>query len=151
MQLRFDAQRARLVMTRGRVRDVIVKDRADTVAIGARQSTGCEDVVDLRPTRLLSGVHVLSIFAEVGMRTTKTGRRAPLFTALGARFGLSGRCGLCDWPPTCGSCRHLTAEGSTASYYSHETRGVAPQAARVGATWAWSPLPLLSEAPMVSH
>ena len=32
-------------------------------------------MVDLRPTRLLSGVHVFSIFAEVGKRTTKTGRR----------------------------------------------------------------------------
>ena len=47
-----------------------------------RASIGCEDVVDLRPTRLLSGVHMFSIFAEVGMRTTKTGRRAPPFTAL---------------------------------------------------------------------
>ena len=92
VQLRFDAQRARLVMTRGRVRDVIVKDRADSASILA-QIIGCEDVVDLRPTRLLSGVHVLSIFAHVGMRTTKTGRRAPQFTALGVRFGLSGRCG----------------------------------------------------------
>ena len=33
VQLRFDAQRARLVMTRGRVRDMIVKDRADTVRL----------------------------------------------------------------------------------------------------------------------
>eukprot|EP00964_Phaeocystis_antarctica_P067673 scaffold40955_cov101-Phaeocystis_antarctica.AAC.4 len=32
-QLRFDAQRARLVMARGRVRDVVVKDRADTVRL----------------------------------------------------------------------------------------------------------------------
>ena len=86
--------------------------------IGARKSIGCEDVVDLRLTRLLSGVHVFSIFAEVGMRTTKftkTGRRArrlrrvvrglgraflylsiylaPPFTALGGRFRLSCRCG----------------------------------------------------------
>ena len=54
-------------------------------------------MVDLRLTRLLSGVHVFSIFAEVGMRTTKTGRRAPPFTALGVRFGLSCRCGFCTW------------------------------------------------------
>eukprot|EP00964_Phaeocystis_antarctica_P017253 scaffold9518_cov31-Phaeocystis_antarctica.AAC.1 len=92
-QLRFDAQRARLVMTRGRFRDVIVKDKATSACIGTTQTIACEDVVDLRPTRLLSGVHVLSIFAEVGMRMTKTGRRAPPFTALGVRFGLSGRCG----------------------------------------------------------
>ena len=39
-------------------------------------------MVDLRLTRLLSAEHVFSIFAEVGMRTTKTGRRAPPFTAL---------------------------------------------------------------------
>ena len=32
-QLRFDAQRARLVMILGRVRDVIVKDRAVTVRL----------------------------------------------------------------------------------------------------------------------
>ena len=48
----------------------------------AAQSIGCEDMVDVRPTRLLSGMHVFSISAEVGMRTTKTGRRAPPFTAL---------------------------------------------------------------------
>eukprot|EP00964_Phaeocystis_antarctica_P110756 scaffold75113_cov45-Phaeocystis_antarctica.AAC.1 len=70
------------------------------------------------------------------MRTTKTGRRAPPFTALGVRLGLSGRCEFCDWPPTCGSARHLTAEGCTASHYSHENRGVSPRVARVGATWA---------------
>jgi len=91
-QLRFDAHCAHLVMTQGQVRDVIVKDRADSVCIDT-QTAGCEDVVDLRPTRLLSAVHVFNIFAEVGMRTTKTGRRAPPFTALGARFGLSCRCG----------------------------------------------------------
>ena len=34
-QLRFDSQRARLVMTRGLVRDVIVKDRANSACIGA--------------------------------------------------------------------------------------------------------------------
>eukprot|EP00964_Phaeocystis_antarctica_P037375 scaffold21342_cov82-Phaeocystis_antarctica.AAC.1 len=78
-QLRFDSQRARLVMTRGRVRDVIVKDRASSACIGA-------------------------MFAEVGIRTTNTGRRAPPFTALGGRLRLSCRCGKCPWPPTCGSC-----------------------------------------------
>eukprot|EP00964_Phaeocystis_antarctica_P120383 scaffold84127_cov27-Phaeocystis_antarctica.AAC.2 len=61
-------------------------------------------MVDVRPTRLLSGMHVFSISAEVGMRTTKTGRRAPPFTALGVRFRHSCRCGFCAWPPTCGSC-----------------------------------------------
>ena len=34
-QLRCDSQRAHLVMTRGRVRDVIVKDRANSACIGA--------------------------------------------------------------------------------------------------------------------
>eukprot|EP00964_Phaeocystis_antarctica_P038504 scaffold22023_cov41-Phaeocystis_antarctica.AAC.1 len=36
-------------------------------AIGARQSIGCEDVVDLRPTRLLSGVHVSAGLAASGL------------------------------------------------------------------------------------
>ena len=39
-------------------------------------------MVDLRPTRLLSGVHVFNTLAEVGMGTTNTGRRVPPFTAL---------------------------------------------------------------------
>ena len=73
-QLRFDAQRAYLVRIRVRARGCGCKDRAASVYRNNRPQP-LQDVIELGPKRLPSGVRVFSTFVRAGMRTAKAGRR----------------------------------------------------------------------------